>query len=90
MFAISKTILSLIHCRYNATEHPIAFHKAHDLGKAPKKLAAGPAPDIEDAFEMEDDVADSDDEKPSKDVDDIKGDKLIQAPKKKKVAKPKK
>jgi hypothetical protein len=40
-------------CRYNAKEHPIPFHKAADLGKAPKKLAgAGPAPDLEDAFEV--------------------------------------
>ncbi|KAJ7584883.1 purine nucleotide binding protein [Mycena floridula] len=87
---ISTAVKTSFTKKYNATEHPIAFHKAQDLGKAPKKLAAGPAPDIEDAFEMEDDVADSDDEKPSKNVDDIKDDKLIQAPKKKKVAKPKK
>lgn len=39
--------------RYNAKEHPIAFHKADDLGKAPKKLAAsGPAPDLEEAYEV--------------------------------------
>lgn len=35
--------------RYNASEHPIPFHKA-DLGKAPKKLAGGPAPDLEEAY----------------------------------------
>lgn len=39
--------------RYNAQEHPIPFHKASDLGKAPKKIAgAGSAPDIEDAFDV--------------------------------------
>ena len=38
--------------RYNSTEHPIAFHKALDLGKAPKKLAGGPAPDLEEAYEV--------------------------------------
>jgi replication factor C subunit 1 len=38
--------------RYNATEHPIPFHKATDLGKAPKKLAGGPAPDLEEVFEV--------------------------------------
>ncbi|EKM58972.1 uncharacterized protein PHACADRAFT_157248 [Phanerochaete carnosa HHB-10118-sp] len=36
--------------KYNAADHPIAFHKATDLGKVPKKLAAqGPAPDLEEA-----------------------------------------
>ena len=39
-------------CRYNSSEHPIPFHKAHEFGKVPKKLAGGPAPDIEDAFEV--------------------------------------
>jgi len=41
-----------VHVRYNSTEHPIAFHKAQDLGKVPKKLAAGPAPDVEEAFDV--------------------------------------
>ena len=31
--------------RYNSTEHPIAFHKAQDLGKAPKKLTGAAAPE---------------------------------------------
>ena len=39
--------------KYNARDHPIAFHKAEALGKAPKKLAAaGPAPDLEEAFDV--------------------------------------
>ena len=38
--------------RYNSSEHPIAFHKALDLGKVPKKLAGGPAPDLEEAYEV--------------------------------------
>lgn len=38
--------------RYNASEHPIPFYKAVDLGKAPKKLAGGPAPDLEEAFDV--------------------------------------
>lgn len=38
--------------RYNASEHPIPFHKAQDLGKAPKKLAAEPAPDLEEAYDV--------------------------------------
>lgn len=36
--------------RYNASEHPIPFHRAQDLGKIPKKLAGGPAPDLEEAY----------------------------------------
>lgn len=76
-------------CRYKSSEHPIPFHKAQDLGKIPKKLAGGPAPDIEDAFEVDDDV---EDEEPSEDEkddekDDVKHDKLIKAPKQKKVKK---
>jgi replication factor C subunit 1 len=38
--------------KYNATEHPIPFHKAQDLGKVPKKLPGGPAPDLEEAFDV--------------------------------------
>jgi len=33
---------------YNSTGHPIPPHKATDLGKIPKKLAGGPAPDLEE------------------------------------------
>jgi replication factor C subunit 1 len=36
--------------RYNASEHPIPFHRAQDVGKIPKKLAGGPAPDFEEAY----------------------------------------
>ena len=39
--------------RYNASEHPIPFHRAQDLGKIPKKLAGGPAPDLEEAYVRE-------------------------------------
>ncbi|EIW81766.1 DNA replication factor C, large subunit [Coniophora puteana RWD-64-598 SS2] len=65
--------------KYNSSEHPIPFHKATDLGKVPKRLPGGPAPDLEEAFDADDEVPpDSDDEKKSKDEDDISGDKLIQ------------
>ncbi|EJD42440.1 DNA replication factor C, large subunit [Auricularia subglabra TFB-10046 SS5] len=39
--------------KYNANDHPVAFHK-QEFGKAPKKIAAahGPAPDLEDAFDV--------------------------------------
>ncbi|KAJ7481567.1 replication factor RFC1 C terminal domain-containing protein, partial [Mycena latifolia] len=83
--AATKTSLTK---KYNAAQHPIPFHKASDLGKVPKRLPGGPAPDIEDAFDMDEAIDDaSDDEKASKDVDDISKDKLIKAPKKKAVAK---
>lgn len=42
----------LICLRYNANAHPIPFHKAQDLGKAPKKIAAEPAPDLEEAYNV--------------------------------------
>lgn len=42
--------LFCFYLRYNSTEHPIPFHKAQDLGKVPKKLPGGPAPDLEEAY----------------------------------------
>ena len=38
--------------RYNARDHPVPFHKAQDLGKLPRKLAAEPAPDLEEAYDV--------------------------------------
>lgn len=38
--------------KYNSQDHPIPFHKAQDLGKVPKKLAGGPAPDLEEAYDV--------------------------------------
>ncbi|KAG1807653.1 replication factor RFC1 C terminal domain-containing protein [Suillus subaureus] len=66
--------------RYNSTDHPIPFHKATDLGKAPKKLS-GPAPDLDDVFDLDDQVVDaSDDEKGKvKDEDELAADKLFRA-----------
>jgi len=73
--------------KYNASEHPIPFHKATDLGKAPKKLAAAPAPDLEDAFEVDEEVPEaSDDEAKKEDSEDAMKDSLIKVPKKKKAA----
>ncbi|KAG5650076.1 hypothetical protein H0H81_000853 [Sphagnurus paluster] len=81
---ISAPTKSAFTRKYNSTEHPIPFHKGQDIGK-PKKLAGGPAPDLEEAFDMDDIVDDpSDDEKKTK-RDDIAGDKLIQVAKKKKA-----
>ncbi|CAK5275876.1 unnamed protein product [Mycena citricolor] len=80
---ISTATKTALTRKYNASDHPIPFYKATDLGKAPKKLGVGPAPDIEDAFEMEDDVAEPSDNEDN--GDDISKDKLIKAPKKKKA-----
>lgn len=39
------------HFRYNATDHPIAFHRGTDLGPI-KKIAAKDVPDVEEAFDV--------------------------------------
>lgn len=38
--------------KYNSRDHPIPFQKAQDLGRVPKKLPGGPAPDLEEAFNV--------------------------------------
>ncbi|KAI9466675.1 replication factor RFC1 C terminal domain-containing protein [Lactarius psammicola] len=81
--AATKTALTR---KYNSQDHPIPFHKAQDLGKVPKKLAGGPAPDLEEAFDVDDTLEDADDDKKGDDPDDIKHDKLIQEAKGKKKA----
>ncbi|KAG7446101.1 DNA replication factor C, large subunit [Guyanagaster necrorhizus] len=73
--------------KYNSQEHPMPFHKGQDVGKAPKKLAAGPVPDLEDAFELDDIVDDASDDETKTKMDNIDNDKLIHVAKaKKKVA----
>ncbi|KAI0709836.1 DNA replication factor C, large subunit [Earliella scabrosa] len=63
--------------KYNSRDHPVAFHKAEALGKAPKKIsAAGPAPDLEEAFDVDDDVPEAEEEKEEVD-DDPEHDSLI-------------
>ena len=49
---ISTATKTALTRKYNAGDHPIAFHKATDLGKAKKIAAAGPAPDLEEAFDV--------------------------------------
>ncbi|KAF8518902.1 replication factor RFC1 C terminal domain-containing protein [Gautieria morchelliformis] len=62
--------------KYNSTDHPIAFHKSADLGKVPKKLAADPLPDLEEAFDL-DEPDDEKEEKKPKDPTGIADDKLL-------------
>ncbi|KAJ7123060.1 replication factor RFC1 C terminal domain-containing protein [Mycena epipterygia] len=86
---ISTATKTTLTRKYNSSEHPIPFYKASDLGKAPKKLGGGPAPDIEDAFDMDDAVEDASDDDKGKDADadDFSKNKLIKASKKKPAAK---
>ncbi|KAI0689101.1 DNA replication factor C large subunit [Cytidiella melzeri] len=66
--------------KYNAKDHPIAFHKAVDLGRTAKKIAAaGPAPDLEEAFEVDEELPDEPDEKVD-DEADVSRDSLIKRP----------
>jgi len=67
--------------RYNAMAHPIAFHKATDLGKVPQKIAGGAAPDLEEAYDVDDEEEDIPDPKKVIDEDDVSQDSLIKAPK---------
>ena len=50
LFPILSKLISRF-LRYNSSEHPLPFHKATIFG-APKKMAAGPAPDLEEAFDV--------------------------------------
>ncbi|KAI0352482.1 DNA replication factor C, large subunit [Trametes cingulata] len=71
--------------KYNSRDHPIAFHRAELLGKVPKKLAAaGPAPDLEEAFDVEDEIVEEAEEEEKEDTDDApEKDSLIKAAKQK-------
>jgi len=81
---ISTATKTTLTKKYNANEHPIPFHKAQDLGRLPKKIG-GPVPDIEDAYDLEDEAPDvaSDDDNKRKSTDDVSNDKLIKAKKSK-------
>ncbi|KAH9936829.1 replication factor RFC1 C terminal domain-containing protein [Epithele typhae] len=77
---ISTATKSAFTRKYNARDHPLAFHKAEALGKPPKRLAAaGAAPDLEEAFDVEDEVS-ADEEKEEAD-EGLENDKLIKAAK---------
>ncbi|EJD00743.1 DNA replication factor C, large subunit [Fomitiporia mediterranea MF3/22] len=72
---ISTSTKTALTRKYNSTDHPVPFHKAQEFGKAPKKLATEPAPDLEEAFDLDEGV---DEEPESKDEDeDISKDSLI-------------
>lgn len=84
---ISTATKTALTRKYNAADHPIAFHKATDLGKIPKKLATqGPAPDLEEAFEVDEDVPDEPETGGNAEDEDVSKDSLIKVPKKGKGA----
>lgn len=76
--------------KYNSRDHPVPFHKGQDLGKLPKKLAAEPAPDLEEAYDNDDEIPDDDDDDKKKPLDELASDKLIKTrkPKASTAAKP--
>ncbi|EPQ59834.1 DNA replication factor C, large subunit [Gloeophyllum trabeum ATCC 11539] len=76
--AATKTALTR---KYNSREHPIPFHKAQDLGKAPKKIAASEVPDLEEAFDVDEDVPEEVVEDDQGEDEDVSKDKLIKMPK---------
>ncbi|KAG8986678.1 hypothetical protein FRB90_003852 [Tulasnella sp. 427] len=72
--------------KYNTTDHPVAFHKATLFGTKAKTIAAGPAPDVEDAYDVEDEtLAVEAEENDDEDNEDISKDKLIKESKPKKT-----
>ncbi|KAL5512207.1 hypothetical protein ACEPAG_3492 [Sanghuangporus baumii] len=73
---ISSATKSAFTRKYNSTEHPVPFHKAQEFGKVPKKIVAEPAPDLEEAFDLDDDVDEEPEQKDEED-EDISKDSLI-------------
>ncbi|CBQ73832.1 related to replication factor C protein [Sporisorium reilianum SRZ2] len=66
--------------KYNASTHPIAFHKATDVGGAKVKVAKSEVPDLEDVVEEDDEPpADAEDDEDEK--DDLSKDRLVRKPK---------
>ncbi|KAF8493303.1 replication factor RFC1 C terminal domain-containing protein [Hysterangium stoloniferum] len=63
--------------KYNTMDHPIAFHKSADLGKVPKKLAGGPMPDLEEAFDLDEPEEEEKEDIKPKDPTGIANDKLL-------------
>ncbi|KAG8901434.1 hypothetical protein FRB99_005308 [Tulasnella sp. 403] len=60
--------------KYNSMDHPVAFHSGTVMGK-PKAIAAGPPPDVEDAYELDEDPGAADAEEDDDDANDASKDK---------------
>lgn len=79
---VSFANLALSQRRYNASEHPIPFHKATDLGTKVKKIAKGEMPDQEDVLDNEDEIGEEpEDAGNESEAYDVSKDKLIKQPK---------
>ncbi|TCD66208.1 hypothetical protein EIP91_001655 [Steccherinum ochraceum] len=79
---VASTTKSAFTRKYNASAHPIAFHKATDLGKIPQKVGGAAAPDLEEAYDVDEEEEEAPDPKKVVDADDVSQDSLIKAPKK--------
>ncbi|CAG7854799.1 Replication factor C subunit 1 Short=Replication factor C1 [Serendipita indica DSM 11827] len=74
---------------YNASDHPIAFHKGTDVGGI-KKIAAKDVPDVEEAFDIDDEVPEDDEDgTPETEKTAVLNDKLIKEKKPKGSGEPK-
>ncbi|CAG8735358.1 11766_t:CDS:2, partial [Acaulospora colombiana] len=62
---------------YNGADHPIAFHKGTDLGAPIKKIAAKDVPDVEEAFDIDDEVPEDEEDVKPKAKDTGINDKLV-------------
>lgn len=71
---------------YNSSDHPVAFHKGLDLGVPIKKLAARDVPDVEEAFDIDDEIPEDEDDVKPKAKDVGINDKLVKEKKPKAAA----
>ncbi|KAG9023436.1 hypothetical protein FS842_005729 [Serendipita sp. 407] len=62
---------------YNASDHPVAFHKGTDLGAPIKRIAAKDVPDVEDAFDIDDDIPEDEEDLKPKAKEKTLDDKLV-------------
>nr|CDI54202.1 related to replication factor C protein [Melanopsichium pennsylvanicum 4] len=83
MKSVPSSVKASFTRKYNATNHPIAFHKVTDLAGAKVKVVKGEVPDLEDVVEEEEVKEEEFDEedKDKDDVDDLSKDKLVKRPK---------
>lgn len=64
----------LVSNRYNSSDHPVAFHKTVMFGKA--KVVAAAVPDMEDAYDVDEDPGAEEVDDDEEVNDDISKDKV--------------
>ncbi|KAG8815000.1 hypothetical protein FRC17_000901 [Serendipita sp. 399] len=62
---------------YNSSDHPVAFHKGTDLGAPIKKIAAKDIPDVEEAFDIDDEIPEDEEDVKPKAKEKTLDDKLV-------------